>query len=222
MTIYVLLQVLPNIKCSLNQICKFFCDIYSQIFNLSNYILFLWFLYLFYKLYVGVRDKEEDERLYSYKLKRLRKHGRIGMCACIVIGFLFLTKIMNVIIEAISGGLSAPIMGGFLNFEAVDGGRIIRIGYYDIINSSKIKMSYISGFFIYTYSIISFVCFLLFTYGIYLLIYNNKILHTKWKPSHLLIIGIAGFILFGVTLPFHIMNGMDIELYLEGCPIGSH
>ncbi|MCP6718702.1 MAG: hypothetical protein KJI71_00535 [Patescibacteria group bacterium] len=199
-----ILSVLPDISVWFEDILVFFNQLLGSVLSLGNYLLFAWFLYLFYSLYNGAKHKEQDERYLSHRLKQSRKHGRVGMIACGVIAVLFLTRVLIIVLVSLSSLFPEPFIYDFIFRMDV---------YLQIVNHEIVSVLLVEKFFVLFLGFISLICFFLFTYGIFLLIYNEKILHKRWKPFKLLIIGLIGLIVIGFTLPFCLMDGISFDIY---------
>ncbi len=188
-----------------DDVFNFFNQLFSIVFFLGNYIFFAWFLFLFYSLYKGSKLKENNEKIHSYALSSSKKYGRGGMIGCVVIGVLFLTNILIMLLDSLTTSLPAPFIYKYIFSSDLD-------LFYAQIKEGEVEVLLIDKFFLYFLGFISLLCFFLLAYGVFLLIYNERILHTKWKPFNFIIIGLIGSIICGFTLPFTIMNGLKFKM----------
>jgi len=165
---------------------------YYQILSNGNIILFLFYLCLGIYLITSAKKAEEKSRIYGRNLDFIKKRGRIAALILTLISILFLLNGIPWILWLLFNSAPPPPI-----FEWIPD-----LSFKNAYNS----IYFLSDLLVYEEGVIAFllICgILLFisiislSFGIFLGIYNSRLLRTKQKPISYISFGLLLGIIFG-------------------------
>ncbi len=179
------------------KILKSFQEICRFIFTNGNCLFFLFFLIMGVYLLINAKEKEEHERIYARNLEYIKKRGRTGIVVSMLLAVGFLSKGLIVFLDWCFGLFSTPI---FFSFDGME-------DFYNRATSWEAITLFnpLESFLYFLFSLISFFAILAFTFGIYLIFFNKRILRTKLKSYKVLIGGLALIVIYGVPTSILLM-----------------
>ena len=179
---------------SLTGVFRGFNFVCYNIFQYGNLILFIFYFVLGGYLLVRAKNVEDKHKIYGRNLDFIRKRGRISAVILMFVAILFLFKVIPFLLLWFGQSFTLPPFviwfGGAEVKDALNS--IITIN--DLLSYDDITISFI--FFI---GLMSFISVILISFGFFLMVYNKRILRTKYKPISLIFLGIILSIVFGFT-----------------------
>ena len=183
-------EALANFLKGFNIIC-------SNIFRFGNVILFIVFLIMGINLLVNAKDKEYQEKIFARNLELAKRKGRIGTGVCIVLSVAFLSKGLLVFLLWCFKSFSLPLVFliPYLTDFYYQGDTLDALNAFELVNSSIFLLM----------SMISLISLIAIAFGIYLILFNKRILRSKLKPYKVLGAGLLLAIIFGFPLSLRLM-----------------
>jgi hypothetical protein len=166
-----------------------FCSLSFNIFIFGNYILFLIFLIMAFKLLSAAKYKEYHEKVFGRNLEYVKKHGRVGTSVCIFISIGFLFKILTILFFYMSETLPAPFIFNWLGLNHV---------YYNSTSLNTLNtLNLLEKSLVFLTGLVSLISVLLICIGLYLMFFNKRILRTRYKSGSVFFSGIVLGVIFG-------------------------
>ena len=183
-------EALVNLLKGFNQIC-------SNFFRFGNVILFIVFLIMGINLLINAKDKEYHEKIFARNLEHAKRKGRIGTGICIILSIAFLSKGLLVLLLWCFKSFSLPLIFLIPNFTKVyhQGDTLNAISSFELVSSSVFLLM----------CMISLISLIAVAFGIYLILFNKRILRSKFKPYKILGAGLLLGILFGYPMSLRLM-----------------
>lgn len=177
-----MLEFLSNILRGFNVFCYYF-------FQYGNVVFFFIFLIMGITLLANAKDKEYHEKIYARNLEFIKRRGRIGTAICLILSIAFLSKGFPVFLLWCFESFSHPLICLFPGVkEYYDSGTTLNAVY-------SFDLGYTSIYFLF--SLISMISIITVAFGIYLALFNKRVLRSKFKPYKILVAGIIQGIMFG-------------------------
>ncbi len=168
-----------------------FNEICINIFRFGNWILFLIFIFLGVNLLMSAHEKETEERIHGKNLEYIQKRGRIGSFILILIAIGFLFKGLTILTIISFSSFSAPPVFRWLKCQYL---------YNNISTLEDLKKYDVFEVSLFLFiSLVSFISIILISFGIYLLLFNKRILRTHYKACSFIVIGVILACIFGIT-----------------------
>ncbi len=176
---------------SIVSILEIFNEIAVNVFRLGNWILFLIFLAMGLNLLITAKEKENQEKIRGRNLEYVKKRGRAGSVVFILFGVGFLFKGIPIFLLICFHSSSPPPIYHWLGSVYL---------YYKVSTLEDLQNFDIfeSSLFLFI-GLLSFISIILISFGVYLILFNKRILRTKYKSYSLFILGVIMGIVCGFT-----------------------
>lgn len=176
---------------------KGFNNFTSYLLQNGNCVLFLVFLIMGIILLFNAKEIEEHQKLYARNLEYIKKKGRAGTTICILIAIGFLSRGLLVFLDLCFSSLPIPIFFSYEPFRKF----YVAATSVEAISDFSLYISFF--YFISTiFSLLSLVCIAI---GIYLAIFNKRILRTKFRSHRMILLGIGLAFIFGIPTSIRLM-----------------
>lgn len=173
------------------KILEIFDEICINVFRFANWILFFVFLAMGINLLITAKEKEKQERIHGKNQEYVQKRGRCGAVIFILIGIGFLFKGLAIFLLICFQSSSAPPIFYWLNLN------YLHEDITSLEDISKFNVFEISIFFLI--SLLSFISIILISVGTYFILFNKRVLRTRYKSFSFFILGLVMGMICGFT-----------------------
>ncbi|MFX1499929.1 MAG: hypothetical protein ACFFDH_03075 [Promethearchaeota archaeon] len=138
---------------------------------------------------VNAKEKEYHEKIYARNLEFIKRRGRIGTAICFLLSIAFLSKGFPAFLLWCLQSVPYPLICLFPGVKP----------YYDNGTTLNAVMSFDLGYtsIYFLFSLVSLISIFAVALGLYLTLFNKRVLRSKFKPQKILAAGIIQGILFG-------------------------
>ena len=184
-------QVYNSTTGTLIQVLEIFGEVCVNVFLFGNWILFLIFLAMGLNLLITAKEKENQERIRGRNLEYVKKRGRAGAVVFILFGVGFLFKGIPIFLLICFHSSSPPPIYHWLGCVYL---------YYKVSTLEDLQSLdlFESSLFLFI-GLLSFISIILISFGIYLIVFNKRILRTKYKSYSFFVLGVIMGIVCGFT-----------------------
>ncbi len=172
-------------------ILRIFNDICITIFRFGNWILFFVFLAMGINLLTTAKEKEKQEKIHGKNLEYIQKRGRVGSIVLILISIGFLFKGFSIFLLICLHSPNPPPIYHWLDCTHLYN----KVNSLEDVDNLGVYETSLSLFF----RLLSFLSVILIAFGVYLIMFNKRVLRTRYKPYSFFILGVIMGIVCGFT-----------------------